>query len=263
MINPALNAAVAAAQGNPFAEIIMDGSLLLAVPVAILAGLVSFLSPCVLPLVPGYLGYVTGLSGADLAEQKRGRMLTGISLFILGFTAVFVLAGSIFSQVAYWMQYKGSWVTQLLGVVVILMGIVFMGGFSFMQRDAKIHRKPPAGLWGAPVLGVTFGLGWAPCIGPTLAAVLAMSTGPDASAAKGGLLTFFYCMGLGLPFVFIALGLRRGMGALKFFRRHQLAVMRLGGGLLILLGVLMATGLWGTWVSQLQNWFASEVQLPI
>ena len=135
-------------------------------------------------MVPGYLGYVTGFSGADLADQKRGRMVTGIGLFILGFTAVFVLAGSIFSQLAYWMRFEGAWVTQVLGVVVILMGVVFMGGFSFMQREAKIHRKPPAGLWGAPVLGVTFGLGWAPCIGPTLAAVLAMSTGPEASVPR-------------------------------------------------------------------------------
>ena len=255
--------AIPAQGGNQFAEIVQDGSLILAVPVAILAGLVSFLSPCVLPLVPGYLGYVTGLSGADLAEQKRGRMVAGIGLFILGFTAVFVLAGVVFSQIAVWMRFEGSWVTQLLGLVVILMGVVFMGGFSFMQRDAKIHRKPPAGLWGAPVLGVTFGLGWAPCLGPTLAAVLAMSSGIDPNPAKGALLTFFYCMGLGLPFVFIALGLRRGMGAMKFFRRHQLAIMRFGGGMLILLGLLMATGLWGSWVTQLQDWFTNEVRLPI
>lgn len=264
MISPALvNAMMLPAQGNQFAEIVQDGSLVLAVPVAILAGLVSFLSPCVLPLVPGYLGYVTGLSGADLADQKRGRMVAGIGLFILGFTAVFVMAGVVFSQVAAWMQFKGSWITQILGVVVILMGVVFLGGFSFMQRDAKIHRKPPAGLWGAPVLGVTFGLGWAPCIGPTLAAVLAMSTGVDPNPAKGALLTFFYCMGLGLPFLFIAMALRRGMGAMKFFRRHQLAIMRFGGGMLILLGILMATGLWGVWVTQLQDWFANEVKLPI
>lgn len=251
------------AQGNAFAQIVQDGSLLIAVPVAILAGLVSFLSPCVLPLVPGYLGYVTGLSGADLAEQKRGRMAMGIALFILGFTAVFVLAGVVFSQIAGWMTFKGAWVTQILGIIVILMGVVFMGGFSFMQRDAKIHRKPPAGLWGAPVLGVTFGLGWAPCIGPTLAAVLAMSVGPGANVGKGALLTFFYCMGLGLPFLFIALGLRRGMGTMQFFRRHQVAVMRFGGGMLILLGILMATGLWGNWVTQLQDWFTNEVRLPI
>lgn len=252
-----------AAQANPFAEAVQDGSLLLAVPVAILAGLVSFLSPCVLPLVPGYLGYVTGLTGADLAEQRRGRMVAGIGLFVLGFSAVFVLAGVLFGQVSIWLRFDGAWVTQLLGVVVVLMGIVFMGGLSWFQRDAKIHRRPPAGLWGAPVLGVTFGLGWAPCIGPTLGAVLIMSSGADPNPTKAALLTLGYCIGLGLPFLLIALGVRRGMGALSFFRRHQRAVMRFGGILLIVLGVVMATGLWGSWVVQLQDWFANEVELPI
>ena len=206
MIAPTLVAALAVpAQGNPFAEIVMDGSLLLAVPVAILAGLVSFLSPCVLPLVPGYLGYVTGLSGADLADQKRGRMVTGIGLFILGFTAVFVLAGSIFSQLAYWMRFEGAWVTQVLGVVVILMGVVFMGGFSFMQREAKIHRKPPAGL-GRPVLGVTLGFGWATTDRRRRRSACHQH-GTRRERRRGLLLTFFYCMGPVLPFLFIALGL--------------------------------------------------------
>lgn len=262
---PALGpAAVAvASQSNPFADIVLDGSLLLAIPVAMLAGLVSFLSPCVLPLVPGYLGYVTGLSGADLADRKRGRMVIGIGLFILGFSVVFVAMGALFGQAAKWMFKYGDLLTQVLGIVVILLGIVFMGGFSFLQREVKIHSKPPAGLWGAPVLGLTFGLGWAPCMGPTLATVLALNTGPYADPGKGALLTFVYCLGLGLPFIFIAMGLRRGMGAVAFFRRHQLATMRFGGGMLILLGLLMATGLWGGWVTQLQDWFSTEVKLPI
>lgn len=251
------------AQGNPFAEAVQDGSLLLSIPVAILAGLVSFLSPCVLPLVPGFLGYVTGLTGADLAEQKRGRMLTGIGLFVLGFSVVFMLVGVVFSQLSVWLTVKGDWVTQVLGLVVIIMGLVFMGGFSWFQRDRKIHRKPPAGLWGAPVLGMTFGLGWAPCIGPTLSAVLIMGTGPDANVMRGALLTFAYCLGLGVPFLLIALGFRRAAGTLAFFKRHQLAVMRAGGLLLILLGIVMATGLWGEWVVQLQTWFTNEVRLPI
>ncbi|GAA3703203.1 cytochrome c biogenesis protein CcdA [Zhihengliuella alba] len=248
---------------NPFAEIVQDGSLLLAVPVAVLAGLVSFLSPCVLPLVPGYLGYVTGLTGADLAEQRRGRVVTGIALFVLGFTAVFMLAGVLFAQISIWLRFQGAWVTQLLGVVVIVMGVVFMGGLGWFQRERKVHYRPPAGLWGAPVLGFVFGLGWAPCIGPTLAAVLAMSSGPDPDVAKGALLTFAYCVGLGLPFLLIALGLRRGMGALAFFRRRQRAIMFVGGGLLVLLGLLMASGVWGLWVAELQNWFANEVRLPV
>ena len=248
---------------NPFADIVLDGSLLLAAPVALLAGLVSFLSPCVLPLVPGYLGYVTGLTGADLKEHKRGRVVAGIGLFVLGFSVVFLAAGVLFSQAAAWMRFNGAWVTQLLGLVVVFMGFVFMGGFSFMQNDKKIHRKPPAGLWGAPVLGLTFGLGWAPCIGPTLSAVLIMSTGVNANVGRGTLLTLFYCLGLGLPFILIALGLQRGMQALAFFRKHQKTVMRLGGGLLVLLGLAMVTGLWNSWVTELQNWFANEVRLPI
>ena len=252
-----------AAQANPFAELVQDGSLLMAAPVALLAGLVSFLSPCVLPLVPGYLGYVTGLTGADLAEQRRGRMVGGIGLFVLGFTAVFMLAGVLFAQLSIWLRFQGAWVTQALGAVVIVMAIVFMGGLSWFQTDRKIHKRPPAGLWGAPVLGITFGLGWAPCIGPTLAAVLALSSGANPDPAKGGLLTFAYCLGLGLPFLLIAVGFRRGIGALAFFRRHQLAVMRVGGSLLIILGILMATGLWGSWVTHLQDWFANEVRLPI
>lgn len=248
---------------NPFAEAVTDGSLLLAVPIAALAGLVSFLSPCVLPLVPGYLGYVTGLTEADLQDQKRGRMLAGVALFILGFAVVFVLIGIVFSQVTIWLQRDGEWLTRLLGVVVMILGVVFMGGLDAFQRERRIHSRAPAGLWGAPVLGMTFGLGWAPCIGPTMAAVLAMSTAGSQSPVKGALLAFVYCLGLGIPFLLIALGIRRGMGALAFFRKHRRAIMRFGGGMLIVLGLLMVTGVWNTWVIELQTWFANEVRLPI
>lgn len=248
---------------NVFAEIALDGSLLLAIPIAVLAGLVSFLSPCVLPLVPGYLGYVTGLSGANLAEQKRGRMVAGMSLFVLGFTVVFVLIGLVFSRVIVWLQFDGAWVYQVLGLVVILLGVVFMGGFSWFQRDSRLHVQPRAGLWGAPVLGMIFGLGWAPCIGPTMSAVLLLSTAGSPSPWRGAVLAFVYCLGLGLPFILIAMGFNKSMAALGFFRRHRVAVMRFGGGLLILLGLLMVTGLWNTWVLQLQTWFANEVRLPI
>jgi cytochrome c-type biogenesis protein len=254
---------LSATANNPFAEIVMDGSMLLAVPIALVAGLVSFLSPCVLPLVPGYLGYVTGLTGADLHDQKRGRMFVGIALFVLGFSAVFVLVGIVFSQITIWLQGDGEWLTRALGLVVVVLGIVFMGGFSRLQQDRRIHVQPKAGLWGAPVLGVTFGLGWAPCIGPTMAAVLALSTAGSANPGKGALLAFVYCLGLGLPFLLIALGLRRGLGAMAFFRTHRVTVMRFGGGLLIVLGLAMVSGLWGTWVLQLQTWFANEVRLPI
>lgn len=248
---------------NPFAEIALDGSMWLALPVAALAGLVSFLSPCVLPLAPGYLGYVSGLSGASVEDTKRGRMLTGTSLFVLGFTAVFVIAGLLLSRAFIWLKGDGQWLTQVLGGVVILMGIVFMGGLSFFQRDRKIQYQPTTGLWGAPVLGMIFGLGWAPCIGPTMAAVIAMSTAGTDNMWRGGILAIVYSLGLGVPFILLALGFSRGMKRLAFFRKHRVFIMRAGGILLILLGLAMATGLWNDWTNQLQGWFANEVRLPI
>lgn len=264
MTSPRLTALLVPAASNPFAETVLNGSMLLAVPVALLAGLVSFLSPCVLPLVPGYLGYVTGLTGVDLEKQRRGRMFAGIGLFVLGFSAVFVAIGAVFGQLGAWLQgSEQAWVTQLLGAVVILLGFVFMGGLSWFQADRKVHAKPPAGLWGAPVLGITFGLGWAPCIGPTYAAVQTLAFSGGTDAVKGAALAFVYCLGLGIPFLLIALGFRRGMGAMAFFRKHRLAIQRFGGCLLIVLGLLMVSGLWGTWVNELQFWFANEVRLPI
>jgi cytochrome c-type biogenesis protein len=248
--------------GGIFSDTVLNGSLLLALPVALLAGVVSFLSPCVLPLVPGYLGYVTGLTGVDLAKQRRGRMVAGIGLFVLGFTAVFVATGAVFGQLGSWLAISSGWLTRVLGIVVVLMGIVFMGGLGIFQREARVHARPPAGLWGAPLLGITFGLGWVPCIGPTLAAVqvLAFSDGP--SAYKGALLTFVYCLGLGVPFLLIALGLRRGLGAMAFFKKHRRALQATGGGLLILVGVLMVSGVWTYWISQLQIWIGT-VELPV
>jgi cytochrome c-type biogenesis protein len=198
----------------------------------------------------------------DLAKQRRGRMVAGIGLFVLGFTVVFVATGAVFGQLGSWLAISSGWLTRVLGIVVVLMGIVFMGGLGIFQREARVHARPPAGLWGAPLLGITFGLGWVPCIGPTLAAVqvLAFSDGP--SAYKGALLTFFYCLGLGVPFLLIALGLRRGLGAMAFFKKHRRALQGAGGGLLILVGVLMVSGVWTYWISQLQIWIGT-VELPV
>lgn len=250
--------------GNPFAEVILDGSLIAALPVALIAGLVSFASPCVLPLVPGYLGYVTGLTGVDLQEQRRGRVFLGVALFVLGFSAVFVVMSVVLAQLGAFAWFLGQqWIMVVLGILVILMGIVFMGGFSWFQRDRKIERRPPPGLWGAPLLGMTFGLGWAPCIGPTFAAVQALVYVDGASTGKAVILTTAYCLGLGIPFVLIALALRRGMGAMTFFRRHRLTLQRVGGAVLVLIGLAMATGVWSALVSWIQAEFVTDWVMPI
>ena len=250
--------------GNPFAEVILDGSLIAALPVALLAGFVSFASPCVLPLVPGYLGYITGLTGADLREQRRGRIFWGVLLFVLGFSLVFVLMSVVLAQLGAFAWFLGQrWIMVVLGILVVLMGVVFLGGFSWFQRDRKIERRPPPGLWGAPVLGMTFGLGWAPCIGPTFAAVQALAYVDGASTSRAVVLTLAYCLGLGVPFILIALALRRGVGAMSFFRRHRLTLQRVGGAVLVLIGLAMATGVWSALVSWIQSEFVTDWVMPI
>ncbi len=266
MTTPAVSAVATAADlGAGFATTAFSGSMLLAIPVAVLAGLVSFASPCVLPLVPGYLGYLGGMSGAALGQTGlgrdrrsttatttgRGRLLAGVALFVAGFTLVFVAVGALAGSLG---GLLGRWedpLTRVLGVVVVLMGVAFLGYVPFLQRDTRPHVSPAAGLWGAPLLGVVFGLGWAPCIGPTLAAVLALSL-DGGSAVRGATLSVAYCLGLGLPFLVIALGLGRSAAALRFLRRHRLAISRLGGGMLVLIGLALVTGLWTTWTQSLQ-----------
>ena len=197
--------------GEWFRDTALDGSLVLAVPVAVVAGLVSFFSPCVVPLLPGYLSYATGLSGADIAdgaEGRRGRMLAGALLFVLGFSFVFVSFGTLIGGVGDWLFEYQRQITVVLGSSTIVLGLVFLGAVPWLQRDWRVHRVPAVGLAAAPLLGVLFGLGWAPCIGPTLTAVLALSMN-EASAARGALLGFVYCVGLGIPFVVAALVYRR------------------------------------------------------
>lgn len=238
---------------SPFADLVSSGTLLVALPVAALAGLVSFVSPCVLPLVPGYLSYVTGLSGTDLAEQRRWRLFAGGSLFVLGFSVVFVTVGLAFGGLGQWLLEYREPITRVLGAITIVFGLAFMGLIPGLQRTVKPGRRPSAGLAGAPVLGVLFGLGWTPCIGPTLSAIQTLAF-TEASAGRGALLSFAYCVGLGLPFILTALAYRRALGAFAVVKRHHQLVIRIGGGMLVVLGLLLVTGWWGSMIASMQTW---------
>ena len=232
---------------------ITDGSLLLALPLALAAGAVSFLSPCVLPLVPGFLSYVTGMTGADLADRHRGRVLAGALLFVAGFSVVFVSAGVLVGSFGFFLIDHRRLLQEILGSLTILLGLAFMGAVPWFQRDLRVHRRPSLGLVGAPMLGVLFGLGWSPCVGPTLTAVLSLSL-DQGSATRGGVLAVAYCLGLGLPFVVVALAFRRAMGALGWVKRHYVWVMRLGGAMLVSIGVLLVSGVWNDMTVQMQIW---------
>lgn len=235
-------------------ETVFSGALLVALPVAVLGGLVSFFSPCVLPLVPGYLSYVTGVTGTDLAEARRGRMVAGASLFVLGFTAVFVSGGALFGYFGRNLQEYGDTLSKVLGVLMILMGVFFMGLMPWMtQREFRVHKRPVTGLAGAPLLGALFGIGWTPCLGPTLTSVNALAM-DQASAGRGAILTVAYCLGLGLPFVLAAVAFRKALGAFGWVKKHYAWVMRIGGGMMIVTGVLLLTGAWAELVQQVQGW---------
>lgn len=241
-----------------FRETVFTGTLLLAIPVALLAGLVSFFSPCVVPLLPGYLSYATGLSGADLQASggrgHRGRLLAGSLLFVLGFSFVFVSYGALFGAVGDWLFEYRRELTVVLGALTILLGLVFLGAVPWLQGDLRYHRVPAVGLAFAPVLGLLFGIGWTPCIGPTLGGILALS-GQEASAGRGALLGLIYCLGLGIPFVVAALAYRRMLGAIGWVRRHQRWVTRFGGLMLVVVGLMLVTGWWDYLVGELQAWF--------
>jgi cytochrome c-type biogenesis protein len=279
--------------GATFAGIVTDGSLLLAMAVAALVGLISFASPCCLPLIPGYVSYVAGLAGSEAtgtraaptcapdgagsaataqagspgtqtttgqvtvqAAPGRGRLLAGSLLFVAGFSAVFVSFGALFGGLGRLLLEWSPVLTRVAGVVVILMGLSFLGMLPWLQRERRLHHRPPAGLAGAPVLGVVFGLGWTPCLGPTLAAVNTLAY-TEASAARGALLALAYCVGLGVPFVLMALGARSALRFSALARRHAPTVMRLGGGLLILMGLLLVTGAWDALMIWLRAWLGA------
>lgn len=264
--------------GESFSQTVLDGPLLVAMAVSALVGLLGFASPCVLPLVPGYLSYVAGLAGANAVPAEvpagagspagmsaatlqrpvhpRRRVVAGSLLFVLGFTAVFVSFGALFGGLGRLLLEHQTLINRTLGVLTIGLGLVFLGWLPGTQRELRVHRLPAAGLAGAPLLGIVFGLGWTPCLGPTLGAVQTLAVS-EGSATRGAMLSLAYCVGLGLPFVLTAIGLRSALAASAFARRHAGTVMRIGGVLLIVLGLLLVTGLWESFMIELRAWLGS------
>ena len=248
---------------NPGA-LVFDGALWLALPVALAAGLISFLSPCVLPLVPGYLGFIGGSvapRGGSASAPGRGRLVGGTLLFIAGFTLVFMAVNVLGGTVGLFFLRYADVITRIMGVVIILLGLVFIGLFGLAQRTVRLQARGNLGLIGAPLLGIALGVGWTPCIGPTLAAILSVSynMGDPGRAAFLGLA---YSLGLGIPFLLLAVGFGWATRSVAFVRKHIRVVNLIGGGLLIALGLLMVTGVWGSWMSNLQGVIGS-VQLPL
>lgn len=242
--------------GSGFVQTVTGGPLLAAAAVAALVGVVGFLSPCVLPLVPGYLSYVAGLSGSD-RRPSQGRMVAGALLFVAGFSAIFIAQGVLFGSLGAAIRDHSLVIEQVLGVVTIVMGVVFLGGIPWLQREFRVHRLPAPGLVGAPLLGAAFGLAWAPCLTPTFGAVYSMSF-IQGTAGRGAFLMACYCLGLGVPFVLVALGFGWVSRVLGFVRRHMRVVSATGGLLLIAFGVLLVTGRWNAWMDSLRGtsgWF--------
>jgi cytochrome c-type biogenesis protein len=256
---------------NSVTELATSGPLLLAAGVALLAGAISFASPCVVPLVPGYLAYLAALVGADAPAvsadeaRKKGRfaVVGAAALFVLGFTAVFVAGLGTLVWLADALLLNQAWLQRIGGVLTIAMAFVFLGWIPGLQKEFRSHRVPRGGLWGAPVLGAVFGLGWTPCVGPTLSGVTSLATATGGDAVRGYLLILIYCLGLGLPFLLIALGARWAVRATDWLRRNGRHVQIFGGALLMVVGVLLVTGLWGELVGWLRNAFISDVGLPL
>jgi cytochrome c-type biogenesis protein len=247
-----------------------SGPLLLAAGVALLAGMVSFASPCVVPLVPGYLAYLAALVGSDSTgsdgedeSTKKAKVLGAVALFILGFTLVFAATIGSIVWLADALLINQEILQRIGGVVIIAMSLVFVGLIPGLQRDLRIHKVPRMGLAGAPVLGAIFGLGWTPCIGPTLSGVLVVAASTGGTAARGFLLVLVYCLGLGIPFLLIALGARWTVRTNGWLRRNARTIQLVGGGLLFVVGVLLVTGLWAELTNWLKYAVITNTELPL
>jgi cytochrome c-type biogenesis protein len=295
--------------GGGIGNLVVSGPLILAAPIALAAGAVTFLSPCCLPLVPGYLSYVTGMSGAGssrsgpgagvpaLAGQPgagaaaagggpgapaaggavvtaaraaavplpgRGRAVAGAALFVLGFSALFASEGVLLGGIGERLISHGQSVTRILGAVTIVLGLMFAGAFDRLTLTGRIMRpswRPRAGLAGAPLLGVMFGVTWTPCVGPTLGAVLTLA-GTSGTAGRGAFLAFVYGLGIGIPFLVVAFAVQRGVAVFGFARRHARLITGIGGAMLVLVGVLEVTGAWAAAITWMQVHWIGGYQAP-
>jgi cytochrome c-type biogenesis protein len=239
---------------------VLPSSLLAALPIAVAAGFVSFISPCVLPLLPGYLAFLSGAAGTLEGRSGRGRAVVGAVAFIIGVAIVFVTLGALFGGFGQLLKDHEQILSIVFGSVTIVLGMFFAGWWPsrWLTRERRIHYLPRASILGAGALGFLFALGWTPCLGPTLGAILALAASSNATALRGSILAFFYCLGLGIPFLVAALATEWVSGASSWLRRHQRTIGQIGGVLLIVIGILEVTGAWHSFVLWLQVNFPSS-----